>query len=108
MRSSSMACVRSVRTRLDNPRSRVQNRNRSEHLQVREEKTMSTESKRSFDHAAGGGTSNRVWWPNQLRLDILHQHSSKSNPTGGDFKYAEEFKSLDLEAAKKDLHELMT
>jgi catalase-peroxidase len=69
---------------------------------------MSTESKRSFNHAAGDGTSNRDWWPNQLRLDILHQHSSKSNPMGGDFNYAEEFKSLDLKAVKKDLHELMT
>jgi catalase-peroxidase len=69
---------------------------------------MSTESKRSFDHAAGGGTSNRDWWPNQLRLDILHQHSSKSNPMGRDFNYAKEFKSLDLKAVKKDLHELMT
>jgi catalase-peroxidase len=69
---------------------------------------MSTESKRSFNNAAGGGTSNRDWWPNQLKLDILHQHSSKSNPMRGDFKYAEEFKSLDLGAVKKDLHELMT
>ena len=64
---------------------------------------MSTESKRSFNHGAGGGTSNRDWWPNQLRLDILHQHSSKSNPMGGDFNYAKEFKSLDLKAVKKDL-----
>jgi len=69
---------------------------------------MSTESKRSFDHTAGGGTSNRDWWPNQLRLDILHQHSTKSNPMGRDFNYAKEFKSLDLKAVKKDLHELMT
>ena len=69
---------------------------------------MSTESKRSFAHPTGGGTSNRDWWPNQLRLDILHQHSSKSNPMGGDFNYAKEFKSLDLKAVKKDLHELMT
>jgi catalase-peroxidase len=52
--------------------------------------------------------TNRDWWPNQLRLDILHQHSSKSNPMGGDFNYAKEFKSLDLEAVKKDLGELMT
>ncbi len=56
----------------------------------------------------GRGTSNREWWPNQLRLDILHQHSSKSNPMGKDFNYAKEFKSLDLEAVKKDLRELMT
>ena len=57
---------------------------------------------------AAGGTSNQDWWPNQLKLDILHQHSSKSNPMGEEFNYAEEFKSLDLEAVKKDLRELMT
>ena len=57
---------------------------------------------------AGGGTTNRDWWPNQLKLDILHQHSSKSNPMGEGFNYAKEFKSLDLEAVKKDLRELMT
>ncbi len=51
---------------------------------------------------------NRDWWPNQLKLDILHQHSSKSNPMGEGFNYAKEFKSLDLEAVKKDLRELMT
>ncbi len=60
------------------------------------------------DSKAGRGTSNRDWWPNQLRLDILHQHSSKSNPMGEDFNYAEEFKSLDLAAVKKDLLALMT
>ncbi|HQF87426.1 MAG TPA: catalase/peroxidase HPI [Acidobacteriota bacterium] len=59
-------------------------------------------------HMAGGGTTNRDWWPNQLRLDILHQHSSKSNPMGGDFNYAKEFKSLDLAVVKQDLRELMT
>ncbi len=57
---------------------------------------------------AGGGTSNRDWWPNQLRLDILRQHSSKSDPTDEDFNYAEAFENLDLGAVKKDLHELMT
>jgi catalase-peroxidase len=56
----------------------------------------------------GGGTSNRDWWPNQLNLNILHQHSSKSNPMGEDFNYAEEFKKLDLAAVKKDLYALMT
>jgi catalase-peroxidase len=56
----------------------------------------------------GRGTTNRDWWPNQLRLDILHQHSSKSNPMGEDFNYAKEFKSLNLAAVKKDLRELMT
>jgi catalase-peroxidase len=69
---------------------------------------MSTETKCPFLHPAGGGTSNRDWWPNQLRLDILHQHSSKSNPMGEDFNYAEEFKRLDLAAVKKDLAALMT
>jgi catalase-peroxidase len=69
---------------------------------------MSTETKCPFHHTAGGGTTNRDWWPSQLKLDILHQHSSKSNPMGEDFSYAKEFKSLDLEAVKKDLRELMT
>ena len=59
-------------------------------------------------HMAGRGTSNRDWWPNQLRLDILHQHSSLSNPMGESFNYADEFKSLDLKAVKKDLRALMT
>jgi catalase-peroxidase len=57
---------------------------------------------------AGSGTSNRDWWPNRLKLEILHQHSSKSNPMGEDFNYAKEFKSLDLAAVKKDLAALMT
>jgi len=57
---------------------------------------------------AGGGTSIRDWWPNQLNLNILHQHSSKSNPMGEAFNYAEEFKKLDLQAIKKDLYALMT
>ena len=69
---------------------------------------MSTESKCPFHHAAGSGTSNRDWWPNQLKLELLHQHSSKSNPMGEDFDYAKEFKSLDLAAVKKDLAALMT
>ncbi|MCG8508702.1 MAG: catalase-peroxidase, partial [Rhodospirillales bacterium] len=59
-------------------------------------------------HSAGGGTSNRDWWPNQLKLNVLRQHSSLSDPMGEDFDYAEAFKSLDLEAVKKDLHALMT
>ena len=54
------------------------------------------------------GTANQDWWPNQLRLDILHQHSSKSNPMGEGFDYAKEFKRLDLAAVKKDLLALMT
>lgn len=62
----------------------------------------------SLKKAAGGGTSNRDWWPNQLKLNILRQHSSLSNPMGKDFNYAEEFKKLDLAAVKKDLYELLT
>jgi len=57
---------------------------------------------------AGGGTSNRDWWPNQLNLKILHQNSHMSNPMGETFNYAEEFKKLDLKALKKDLYTLMT
>jgi catalase-peroxidase len=60
-------------------------------------------------HSVGtSGTKNRDWWPNQLKLNILRQHSSQSNPMGKDFNYAKEFKSLDLQAVKKDLHKLMT
>jgi len=69
---------------------------------------MTTETKCPFPHAAGGGTTNRDWWPSQLRLDLLHQHSSKSSPMGRDFNYAKEFKSLDFKALKKDLAALMT
>ncbi len=59
-------------------------------------------------NVGGGGTRNRDWWPNQLKLGILRQHSPLSDPMGKDFNYAEAFKSLDLEALKKDLHALMT
>ncbi len=59
-------------------------------------------------HSAGGGTSNRDWWPNKLNLHILRQHSSLSNPMGEEFNYSEEFKTLDLNAVKKDLFDLMT
>ena len=58
--------------------------------------------------AAGGGASNRDWWPNRLNLDVLHQHSSLSSPMDAEFDYAAEFKSLDLDAVKRDLHQLMT
>ena len=58
--------------------------------------------------ATGGGTTNKDWWPNQLRLDLLSQHSEKTNPLGEDFDYAEEFKKLDYEALKADLRKLMT
>ncbi|HEY5253971.1 MAG TPA: peroxidase family protein, partial [Acidobacteriaceae bacterium] len=69
---------------------------------------MATEAKCPFHHAAGEGTLNRDWWPNQLNLKILRQHSSKSDPMDKDFNYAEAFKSLDLAAVKKDLLALMT
>jgi catalase-peroxidase len=69
---------------------------------------MSTEAKCPFHQTSGSGTSNRDWWPNQLRLEILRQHSELSNPMGENFNYAKEFKSLDLAAVKKDLLALMT
>lgn len=62
----------------------------------------------TLKRSAGGGTTNQDWWPNQLKLNILRQHSELSNPMGKGFNYAEAFKSLDLEAVKKDLHDLMT
>ncbi|MCP5545370.1 MAG: catalase/peroxidase HPI [Akkermansiaceae bacterium] len=71
-----------------------------------------TESKCPFNHGAapvaGGGTTNQDWWPNRLKLELLSQHSCKSNPMDGGFDYAAEFKTLDLAAVKKDLAELMT
>jgi catalase-peroxidase len=74
---------------------------------------MSSESKcpvtgKTHQHAAGKGTSNRDWWPNQLNLKLLHQHSALGNPMGVDFNYAEQFKKLDLKAVKNDLYSLMT
>ncbi|WP_250469126.1 MULTISPECIES: catalase/peroxidase HPI [unclassified Caballeronia] len=69
---------------------------------------MSNESKCPFNHTAGGGTTNRDWWPKQLRVDLLSQHSNKSNPLDSNFNYAEAFKSLDLAAVKQDLAALMT
>jgi catalase-peroxidase len=67
-----------------------------------------TEKKRPMITSTARGRSNRDWWPNQLNLKILHQHSSLSNPMGDQFNYAEEFKKLDLNAVKKDLYALMT
>ena len=61
-----------------------------------------------FHQTAGGGTTNRDWWPNQLRVDLLQQHSAKSDPMGAGFDYAKAFKTLDLAAVKKDLAALMT
>jgi len=62
----------------------------------------------TLNESAGGGTSNRDWWPNELKLNILRQHSSLSNPMDENFNYAEEFKSLDLKAVKKDITDVMT
>ncbi len=69
---------------------------------------MSTAAKCPFVHKAGSGTSNRDWWPNQLPLEILHQHTLEASPMGADFSYAKEFKTLDLAAVKRDLTALMT
>ena len=69
---------------------------------------MSTEPKCPFNHAGGGGTTNQDWWPNQLRLDLLSQHSAKSNPQDQEFDYATAFTKLDYFALKKDLLTLMT
>ena len=68
---------------------------------------MSNDSKCPFNHAAAG-TSNRDWWPKQLRLDLLHQHSPRGNPMGADFDYAAAFEALDFAALKRDLAALMT
>lgn len=80
---------------------------------IMENSQKGSESKCPFSQGSrkstpGGGTSNRDWWPNQLKLELLHQHSSKSDPMGEKFNYAEEFRTLDLAAVKKDLAALMT
>jgi catalase-peroxidase len=69
---------------------------------------MNDVSKCPYSHIAGVGRTNRDWWPKQLRLELLHQHSAKSDPMGEDFDYAKEFNSLDYKALKKDLVKLMT
>jgi catalase-peroxidase len=70
--------------------------------------TTATPARCPFNHSIGGGTSNRDWWPNQMRLDLLHNHSTESNPMDEDFDYAKEFQSLDYAKLKKDLAALMT
>jgi catalase-peroxidase len=77
-------------------------------VKIMNEESKSKKTGKMKRPIAGGGTTIQDWWPNQLNLDILHQHSSKSNPMGKDFNYAKEFNSLDLKAVKKDLRELMT
>lgn len=69
---------------------------------------ITTASKCPINHSAGEGTTNEDWWPNQLKVDILHQHDAPSNPMGPDFDYAKEFNSLDYSALKADLNNLMT
>ena len=78
------------------------------HANLFKENIMSNEAQCPFVHKLGSGASNRNWWPNQLPLEILHQHTLQTSPMGGDFNYAEEFKRLDLAAVKKDLTALMT
>ena len=70
--------------------------------------TTTSKSKCPFHHTAGEGTQNRDFWPSQLRIDLLHQHSTKSNPMGADFDYRDAFRKLDLAAVKQDLAALMT
>jgi catalase-peroxidase len=69
---------------------------------------MASEAKCPFHNGSSAGTTNRDWWPNQLNLNLLHQHSTLSDPMGEEFNYADEFKSLDYQALKKDLAALMT
>src|ERR1700736_2897551 len=73
-----------------------------------QEENLSTETKCPVSGGRHTGPANADWWPNQLNLKILHQHSPLSDPMGKEFNYAEEFKSLDLDAVIKDLHALMT
>ncbi len=73
-----------------------------------QEQNLSTEAKCPFRHTAAGAQTNAGWWPNQLNLKILHQHSALSDPMDKEFDYAKEFKSLDLNAVVKDLHAVMT
>src|SRR2546423_14783943 len=68
---------------------------------------MSTESKCPFHHFAGGGRTNTDWWPNHLKVELLNQHSSRSNPMAQDFNYAKEFKSIDYAALKNDVAAVM-
>ena len=73
-----------------------------------QESPVTNASKCPMNHAAGSGTSNQDWWPNQLKVDILHQHDATSNPMDSDFDYAKEFSSLDYDSLKQDLTNLMT
>ena len=72
------------------------------------EPPVTTAEQCPIHQAAGQGTSVQDWWPNQLKVDILHQHDARSNPMEDDFDYATEFQKLDYEALKQDLYDLMT
>jgi len=108
-----MGFVRSLQLRINSEEkfmenSRMENTVASSSGTVSPEKEdKSSESKCPFNHGASSAT-NRDWWPNQVSLRVLHQHSPLSNPMGEQFDYAKEFKSLDLNAVVKDLHALMT
>jgi catalase-peroxidase len=86
----------------------ARNENQAKGGNIMNDKSLSPAIGKSRQPTGGGGTTIRDWWPNRLKLEILHQHSSKSNPMGEDFNYRKEFKSLDLAAVKKDLAALMT
>src|ERR1700729_4132622 len=79
-----------------------------QHFELELFMSNATAAKCPFNHTFGGGTSNKDWWPTHLPIDLLHQHSSKSDPMGTDFDYAKEFQRLDFAALKKDLAALMT
>jgi catalase-peroxidase len=78
------------------------------HAMIPEERSMSDERKCPIHHVAGGGASNKDFWPNRLPVEVLNQHSEKSNPLGRKFNYAREFKKLNYHALKADLNKLMT
>jgi catalase-peroxidase len=84
------------------------NKNQKKVYDVNKEESKCPFTGGASKQTAGGGTSNRDWWPNKLNLKILRQHSTLSNPMGEDFDYAKEFKKLNLNAVKKDLYKLMT
>src|SRR6478736_6784686 len=100
-----MAVIRKKYFTYDPPRTKLESPAR--HHPPRE-RPMNAESKCPFPHARANAPSNAGWWPEQLNLRILHQHSSLSNPMEDEFNYAAEFKTLDLDAVVKDLHALMT
>ena len=91
---------------LDSATSQALTRAASHHIEVNA--SMDNETKCPFSGKAHSGTSNRDWWPNQLNLSALHTNHPAGNPMGAEFRYAEEFKTLDLKAVKKDIEAVMT